>query len=239
MIKIAICDDEKDTCSELERAIIQYEQNNSVRIDLEIYYSAEYLLQKIDEGQRYDLIFLDIEMDELNGIELGKRLRYQYNDEITKVIFISWKKKYAMDLFDIRPFDFIEKPIDFNRVEQRIRLLHKLLKQENEYFYYCKINKTERLCYKNILYFESIKRLIRIHSNNESIDFYSKIGDIESEVDENLFWLVHKSYLVNSHRIKEYEYNQLTMDNGDIIPISQSKRSIIRAKRLKYWRGKE
>lgn len=238
MIKIAICDDEADICSELENALLKYEHNNTVRIDVEVYYSAIQLLQKIDKGQRFDLIFLDIEMDELNGVELGERLRYQYDDEMTKIIFISWKKEYAMDLFKVRPFDFIEKPIDYKRVEQRVRLAHKLLKQENEYFYYSKLNKTEREYCKNIIYFESVKRLVVIHSINGEIEFYSKLNDIENNIDDNMFWLVHKSYLVNCHRIKKYEYHQLVMDNRDVIPISQSRRSIIRAKRLKHWREK-
>jgi len=238
MIKIAICDDEMHICTELENAIIQYEHSHSFCLDLDIYYSAKQLLLKFDEGQQYDVIFLDIEMDELNGIELGNRLRYQYGDERTKVIFISWKKQYAMELFNIRPFDFIEKPIDYNRVEKRLQLIHKLLKQENEYFYYSIMNRTEREYYKNILYFESMKRLVIIHSVNGKTTFYSKLKHIESEVNEDTFWLVHKSYLVNCHKIKKFEYHQLTMDNGDVIPISQSRRSIIRAKRLKSWRGK-
>ena len=117
MFKIAICDDEESTISRVEQIINSYQLKTNVALTIRLFLSAKQLLAHIESGERFDIIFLDIGMEGLNGIEFGHILRDQINDEQTKIIYISWNKAYSMDLHSIRPFDFLLKPVKIETVE--------------------------------------------------------------------------------------------------------------------------
>ena len=80
MFKIAICDDEQAICSYIEDIILEYQREIHVDVEVEVFYSGKDLCRAIDHQQRFDLIFLDIEMNLLNGIEVGKKIREELDD---------------------------------------------------------------------------------------------------------------------------------------------------------------
>ena len=113
MLIIAICDDEKNICTSLERVVEEYALGKNINYNIESFNSADELLKHILlKKNSYDIIFLDIEMKGINGIEFGEILRGDMKDEKTKIIYISWENSYAMDLFKVRPFDFLIKPLE-------------------------------------------------------------------------------------------------------------------------------
>ena len=110
-MNIAICDDDKGVCSQLEGWIEQYNYENATRLYVDVYHSAETLQQQLQTGQWYDMLFLDIELPQKNGIELGQMIRSAWKMDLIYLVFISGKSNYCMDLFDVHPLNFHLKPL--------------------------------------------------------------------------------------------------------------------------------
>lgn len=75
MINIAICDDDKAICTQIENILLEYAQNVCLKIETSIFYTGETLLDYFNKGNYFDLIFLDIEMEKINGVEVGRKIR--------------------------------------------------------------------------------------------------------------------------------------------------------------------
>lgn len=121
MFKIAICDDEQSLCDWFV-GVIHHSQNDlwqSCSIDQ--YASGEELCKVMAAGAEYQLIFLDIELDAMDGVEVGRYIRSRLNDYAVQIVYISGKTRYAMSLFQNQPFDFLVKPLDEKRVVHIIK----------------------------------------------------------------------------------------------------------------------
>lgn len=111
MIRIAICDDEIGTCSDIENMILDFADSHALQIETEVFYSGETLYRFLKSECVFDLIFLDIQLLEMDGILVGKQIREQLKNEKVSIVYISSKETYAMHLFQVRPLDFLIKPI--------------------------------------------------------------------------------------------------------------------------------
>ena len=181
---------------------------------------------KIEGG--YDLIFLDIEMQKMSGIELGKLIRNERRDELTKIVYISWNRGYALDLFQVRPLDFIIKPIDPDRVFFNVEKTLELLNRQTQYFMYQSDNVRKKMPVNDILFFESANRLIRMFTVSGVVEFYGKLEEISERLDSKYFWRIHKSYLINYVHGDKFDYKSVLMNNDRELPISQSQRKTVR-----------
>lgn len=130
MIKIAICDDNKYVCGEIEQIIYNYSEQRNIKIDIEVFYDGKDLFSFIMNEHYFDLIFLDIELKSTTGIEVGTKIRNKLDDYISKIVFISSKSGYERQLFDVQPLNFLDKPIDKEKLIKCIDLALKLLDKE-------------------------------------------------------------------------------------------------------------
>ncbi|MEA3422625.1 MAG: LytTR family DNA-binding domain-containing protein [Bacillota bacterium] len=230
MIKIGICDDEKNICSSLETIIEEYMKNKNIQYGIDVFYSANSLLKYTDDGNLYDILFLDIEMEGLSGIEFGKILRDDMGNELTKIIYISWQNSHAIDLFQVRPFDFVVKPITKERLFKILEVVQRLIGSERSEFVYHAGNKYERIEIEAIYYFKSEAKKIIIHKNGKELTFYGKLDDVVKKIDGRYFWRIHKSYVINYMNTEIFDYKTVTMKNGEVLSISQKYRVDIRDK---------
>lgn len=236
MIKIAICDDEKCTCSAIENIVLKYGEEKNLEIDTEVFYSGEKLCDYLEKNDCFDIIFLDIELENLNGVEVGRFLRNTLKNQTTQVIYISSKESYAMKLFKIRPLDFLIKPIVDKEIKEVLNSAFNLIDKENEFFDFSIRKALYRIPLKEILYFTSEGKKIKIVTMNEKEEqsFYDKLEDVRDRLPKDKFLLIHKSYLVQFNYIMEYKYDCLKMINGDVLNISQSNRKEVRLKLMKH-----
>ena len=153
LIRIAICDDEIGTCSDIENMILNYAKLQALQIDTEVFYSGETLFKTIENKDKYGLIFLDIQLLQLDGVQVGKQIRERLGNEKISIVYISSKETYAMSLFQVRPLDFLIKPITQKTVNETIDKyirLNNLMK--NDFFFH--IGKSiQRLYLDEIFYF--------------------------------------------------------------------------------------
>lgn len=229
MLRIAICDDERRICAQLKDMLEKISQDYSEKIEIEVFFSGEKLYEFICEGACFDLILLDIELPQINGIDVGKKIRDEMHDEITKIVYISGKDSYAMDLFDVRPLNFLIKPIKIEKLEKVIRKALILLERDNHFFEYENLYVNYKVPIKDILYFESVGKKVKIVLSNESRELYGKLSEVEKQLSNEEFLSIHKSYLINFSHAIEYQYDYMKMSNKDILPISQKNRKAVRS----------
>ncbi|WMM25682.1 LytTR family DNA-binding domain-containing protein [Tissierella sp. MB52-C2] len=238
MLRIAICDDENSICNQLEEILEGLEKKFSKELQIDIFYSGEELCSYLSQDNHYDIIFLDIELEEMNGVEVGQVIRDKMLNETTQIIYISGKETYAMELFKIRPLDFIIKPFNYNKIQDVVEIALRIIQRDEKVFQYKVGHTTYNLPIRDIIYFESKNREVIIHTINGSEVFYGRLKDIYEYLNQFKFIHIHKSYLVNYNHITKLEYHQVTMSNKVILPISQANRKKVRELQLELERDR-
>lgn len=212
---IAVVDDEK-AIREHVCALIEEQQPGSV---IEAYATGEELLAS---GKRFDIVFLDIQMDGMNGIEAARELRERQED--TVLIFITGVKEYVFDALDLYAFQYLLKPIDegkFAEVLQRAAGEAKKKKEKK-----CLFIRTRNLTLdqSDILYIESRAKKLEIHTTgaDKAIEIYAAMDELEGQLGEE-FYRCHRAYLVNMDCITEYDSQSITLTNGDRVYLTKKK----------------
>ncbi|MBR5960948.1 MAG: response regulator transcription factor [Clostridia bacterium] len=227
MMRILICDDDELFSEDLEKKLEQYEINHRDEFDIHVVNRGEEALNRLQEEQ-WDVLFLDIEMPKINGVEVGTRVREQLRNYSLKIIYVSSQRGYAMDLFKVDTFDFLIKPVAYNDLETVMGKLMNTLNRGGEMFVYRKKGQIDRCRLEDILYFESQLRKTIVVTTQKEDEFYAPLKDVYEELKDKKFFYCHKSILVNYDRVAEFHYDSLVMDNGTTLEISQSKRKEVR-----------
>lgn len=239
MLRVAICDDDLTVCEQVETMLLELNHTHGVEIEIEVFYSGEELYRFLKDRQYYDLIFLDIELKRMNGVDVGKKIREELFNETTKIVYISSKESYAMELFEIRPFHFLIKPIHPSKIKDVVIKATQLLELERKLFEY-QIGRTNyKVLMGDIIYFESDGKKVKLYLKESEQEFYHKLSEIQKQMHSKDFVMIHKSYLVNYNHVIEYQYNYVKMSNQVILPISQQHRKLVRDYFLRSRQGRE
>lgn len=227
MIKIAICDDENEIAARIEHLLEAICKRKSIPIDIDVYYSGLGLEKHYKEGERYDLLYMDIQMKDKNGIHTAANIRKM--DESVMLIFISAHDKYLISLFRLDVYAFIPKPINPDEFEEIFHEAHEKISRRSHYFTFRYMNIEHKILCMNILYFRSEGRKIFIHTVEGAEEIFNgKISAVEEKLSKGKvpFLRVHQSYLVNYHMIKSRTRAEVTMANGQRIPISEERQKL-------------
>lgn len=238
MLRVAICDDEPIITSQMEDHVLAMGKRENFAIDTDVFYSGQELSDAVESGNRYDIIFLDIQMDMGDGIAAAKRLRQI--DENALLIYVSGYDKYWMDLFRLDVFAFIKKPIDYELLERTLLEAVDKISGRRFYFPYRYKNREYKILCMDILYFESNGRLIRIHTRDGEVEnFNGKLSDVEETLRTGKisFLRIHQSYLANYHHIRSRSKSEITLTNGECLPISEDRRKSFGASYSKLLGG--
>jgi len=228
MIKCLVVDDEP-LAREAIRVYIEKMH------ELEIVDECENALQAIAclRKNHVDLIFLDIEMPEIDGISFLQMLK-----NIPGIIFTTAYRNYAVDAFDLDVIDYLLKPISFDRFVSAINKYHERsnktfsvqteVKQETVKYLNVKANrKTYKLDVSSIQYIESLKDYVKIVCPEESIVTHDSLSNMEACLNEFGFIRIHNSYLVATDKIKSFDAESVFLENKEL-PISRTyKKSVL------------
>lgn len=228
MYTIAICDDNELFCWELENYILDYCKKIYLDIETMIFSSGEELLKYWRQNHCLDLLFLDIELKTMNGISIGSAIRQNIGYESTQIVFVSIKKDYAMQLFKIRPLDFLIKPVSYKTVSKVMDTFCSLFVTQKPYYEYHNNKRIYRIDQRNIVCIHSSGKIITIHTTTQDYSYYGKLSDCMKQLNANIFINVHKSYIININYVTEYKSNELILMNTNRIPISQARRHYVK-----------
>ncbi|CAL2080563.1 Chemotaxis protein CheY [Tenacibaculum sp. 190524A02b] len=219
MVRCLLVDDESPAIDLLKNHI-------QLVTNLEIVASCYSAVEAFEilKKEKIDLLFLDIEMPVLKGLDFLKALQ-----KPPKVIITTAYREYAIEGYDLDIVDYLLKPISFNRfvkaIDRYYERTHVSFSKDDDSittFFYVNVNKKQiKVIFKEILYIESLKDYVRIHTSDKKIVVKSNIGKIEGLLPSNLFLRTHRSYIIALDKITAY--TQKDVEIGTIeIPIGSS-----------------
>ncbi len=232
-IRCAIVDDEPLALDVLENYIQKIDKLELVaRVDNAV--EAFNLLNKT----QVDLLFLDIQMPRLTGLELLKNIFRP-----PKVIFTTAYREYALEGYELDVIDYLLKPISFERFLKAINKVYMLNGQMNpnlsmqgsklmeesytDAFIYLKADKKMvKVLLKDILYIESLKDYIRVKTSTKSVTAYQRISYMEEKLPEDRFMRIHRSYIVSKQKVEAYSTTHIELANKEV-PIGRNYRSAV------------
>lgn len=217
MIRIAIIDDEKVIREQIKNLI----KNIQMESIIDGYSSGVEFLQA---EKYYDIVFLDIQMDGVNGIDTARALRKR--SEETVLIFITGVKEYVFDAFDVGAFHYLIKPIEglkFSSVYNRaVSEVGKQKQYSMRRLFVKTRNRNVTLEQSEVLYIESRAKKVEIHTRTDIVEAYAGIGELEKQLTES-FYRCHRGYLVNMAFISEYSNDSIRLNNGETIILTKEK----------------
>lgn len=218
MIHIAICDDEKIILDHIKQFVSNYFCRKNIEKRISLFSSGAELLQS---GEEPDILFLDIQMGQMDGMETARKMRSQgYRGEI---IFITILKEMVFDSFEVRAFDYLLKPLQEKEFEHTMeRLLSTLKRAEEGKLLIQRGNEDYIVSFDEIRYCEVIDRKIYLYlDSGEIMDYYDRMNHLTKKLDAR-FYRCHRSYLINLRYLESYQNGFAHMAGGGKIPVSRS-----------------
>lgn len=221
MLSIAICDDQQESRLSLRWLLASILENRGIEHLLYEFSSGETLLTWMEKHRsEVDLLFLDIEMGRLNGMETARRLREHH--EALQIVFVTGYSDYVFDGYSVDALGYLMKPA---RKEQLDALLSRVLTRlcrDAEHMYACRCGDVwYRIPHKEILYFESDRRKINCVTASREYSFYGKLDDVEQELTDSSFVRIHQRYLVRADAIRQICGSEVQVGTHTL-PISRS-----------------
>lgn len=239
MLKIAICDDDMIFSGKFETMLLAIKDLEHIELESEVYFDGKELVEDICvKGRKYDLIFLDIEMKEMDGLTTAKKIRQK--DEMTMLIYVTSHETYAVEAYDVQPFQFLIKPVDFGTLHRYFMKAYDKTTKGPHYFPCEFKGKTHILRTCDILYFKSNKRIIEVYLADRTMKkFYGKMNELEARLilEKVDFWRIHQSYLVNIRFIDIITHDHIFLKNKRALSISKDRRKSIGEKYCSYIKG--
>ena len=230
-MRIAICDDEElfriEFKTILDKLLINVDCDIDSFADSQSLYSAFC-------NRPYDLVFLDIEMPEVNGITLAKKLRSI--SENVYIVFLTAHIEYALEGYEVNALRYLTKPVDINKVKEVIKYVQD--KQSSAHQIIIKEDGEEILIDINdIIYMESMDKNVRIVTSKDEYTTRYNLGDYEEQLKSFGFFRIHRGYLISLAKVKKLVRSDVVMAGDITLPVSRSNTKALKDAFYAYVEG--
>ncbi|AEG59862.1 LytR/AlgR family response regulator transcription factor [Desulforamulus ruminis] len=221
MLTVFLCDDNRETLNQYAWLIEKIAKKNNIEVIISSFNSGEELLFHLaDSPHQADIIYLDILMGKLNGMDTARKLREL--ECKSEIVFLTTSEDYVYDAYDISPVQYLLKSAtSTDRFEQVFLRAVALVQKKETDMFICESGNIQKVIpVKNISFFEIWKRVVTVHYNGmETVNFYSTMEELQTRLLGKGFVRIHRSYIVNLPYISKFQQNSLFLKTGANIPI--------------------
>ncbi len=223
MIRVAIVEDSKETAQQLKTMVERYGKENGTAFQFSTFSNGVDFIS--DYLPQYDLIFMDIDMPLLNGLETTKILRKL--DGGVPLVFVTNLEKYAINGYDVGAIGFIVKPLNYATLSVKMRRFMEMVKKEEEpYLVVTSKSSVAKINLSDIYYITVDGRYVILHTKNGEIEHHKSMKQMEAELTPHDFVRCDNSSMVNLKHVSAVN-SQSAIVNGDIVPCSRNGRKVL------------
>lgn len=222
---IYLCDDSTSDILRLEHYLTAYAEQNHLSFELESFSSGEELISTYRQASvKPELIFLDIFMSELTGMDAARRLRSMHYEG--GIIFTTSSTEHAMDSYEVNALYYLQKPYDRSHFDNAMTRCSALLEKAKPQFTFIVKKREISVSPEDILFFETGQsHFIILHTVRETYTFQSTLRQIIDFFEDNSSFLaIGRSYLVNLKHVTGQAENDLVMSDGSLVQLPLRKR---------------
>lgn len=231
MLHIAICDDEQDFVHHLNKMLDQYAAETGEEIKVTAYYDGKELIERYDTT--IDLIFLDIQMDSVDGLEAAERIREK--DETVGIIFLTSLKQYALEGYKYQAVNYIVKPMKYIRLKVELNRWREKYQRKNPYIVVKNDHGSFKVDLNSLHYVETYRRNLLLHTDGKTVTCYKSMKDMEKELEPYGFFRCHTGFLVNMAFVKQVERLDVELISGETVYVSKPKKKEFMEALAQYW----
>ena len=220
MYQIALCEDEEVFSEAQEKICRKILEKLNIEHRITVFDSGgKFLTAFSKERKRYDLILLDIIMDEMSGMELARTIRE--SDKETGIIFITSSREHVFEGYDVNALHYLVKPVDEAMLERLIKKAYED-KFQNIFFVLKSGAQNQRILVKDIIALETVGRRVEITLPDRTLHYSGKLTELLDELPKDCFIRCHQAFAVKLSNIRELSRSNAIAVNGKIIPISRA-----------------
>ena len=217
---IAICEDEKVVLEFESSLVSQWAAGSGCPLQLDTYISAEQFLFESEDKAPYDVLIFDIQMKNINGMELAKKLRARGSDAV--IIFITGIPDYAIEGYEVGAVRYILKPV-------KAEVLNGLLdsvwaerrKKAEDYFVLGQGTDVEKICFEKIVYIEARGHYVFLKAKDFEREWKAGFSETAASFDGRGFFCLRRGLLVNLCHVEKITRTDCVLDNGEVLPVAR------------------
>ena len=232
-LNIAICDDEAAEIEYLSSLVEQWAASTGNVAMLKSFCSAESFLFEYEENKNYDILLLDIQMKEIDGIGLAKEVRKYSKD--TQIVFVTGYDKYISDGYDVAALHYLMKPVSFEKISEVLSRAAENLGKTSPAILINTNGENVKLILSDIYCVEAVGHTLKITCTDGDITVNQSLSSFKSNIG-NDFISTHRSFVVNLEHIKRISKTDVILDNGKSVPVSRRMYEDINKAFVAYYR---
>lgn len=238
MIRIALCDDNKEDMLQLHQKIIEWYRENSKNQSVSIteYSDSVYLSSVIDAGDSHDVFFLDVEMPKVDGFQLADKIRNKLPAAI--IVFLTSHSELAPDGYKFRALRYVSKLVLSQELPEALEAVQKEFSAlESGYLVVPHYTDALRIPYNEILYVQHILRSSQIYTLRQGVIKDNRgLKTIYSVIGDKRFIYIDRSTFVNIDFIRELKGNEIILRTGESLAISRPMLANVKETIVRMWR---
>ncbi len=237
MTKIALCDDNQQFMKNISELIHDCMKQEKIKVKLYLFNSGTNLINAYKQtGNLFDIVLLDIDMPDMNGMETAKYIR-QYDDQCM-LIFLTSMDDQVYKVFEFNTFRFIRKKYYEKELHAALLDAIKCLEEKEIKYEFKTKDEVVKLSTNEILYFEMVNRNVEMHTLHRPYTLTMSIfKEISDKFSDKGFVSVYKGALVNLRYIKSVKKMQIELDNGEVLGVSRQRMADVKRAFFEFERG--
>lgn len=236
MFRIAVCEDEKAQREYLTKLLEQWQTLSCEKASVDTYTSAEQFLFETEGKEPYNLLLLDIQMGQMNGMELARKVREQ--DVKVSIVFLTGIKDYAIEGYEVGAVRYLLKPV---KETELFALLDKLCdgakEQEEDYFLFQTGGATNRVPFSEILYAEAEGHYVCLKTPGKEWKWKANVSSLSEELEAKDFFLLRRGLYVNLAKVEQIGKAECILENGEVLPVSKARYQALNEAFIAYYKN--